>query len=127
MSDGISINNQPSPQPAHNDRLERTVQDMRVEVAAGLAGINARLDAQQDHGPRLRAVETQLATQLKREDVAGMLKDALANQLTREDVAGMLESAIEASRRPAWRDVGMLITAILASTGLVTVAIRALS
>jgi hypothetical protein len=91
-------------------RLERTVTDMRVEVAAGLAGINARLDAQKDHEPRLRAVEQQLS-----------------NQLTRDDVAGMLKDAIEAARRPAWRDVAMLIAAIATSTALVTAAIRALT
>jgi hypothetical protein len=91
-------------------RLERTVTDMRVEVAAGLAGINARLDAQKDHEPRIRAVEV-----------------ALSNQLTRDDVAGMLKEAIEAARRPAWRDVGALIAAIATSTALVTVAIRALT
>lgn len=97
---------------AHHDtlRLERVVTDMRVEVAAGLAGINARLDAQKDHEPRLRVVEQQLA-----------------NQLTREDVAGMLKDAIESARRPAWRDVGMLIAAIATSTALVTAAIRVLT
>jgi len=88
-------------------RLERTVTDMRVEVAAGLAGINARLDAQKDHEPRLRAVEMQIS-----------------NQLTREDVAGMLKSAIESARRPAWRDVGALIAAIATSTGLVLLLAR---
>lgn len=118
MSD-VNINNQsPTPHQQGVDlqlereslRLERTIMDMRVEVAAGLAGINVRLDMQKDHEPRLRAVEVRLA-----------------NQLTRDDVAGMLQDAIEASRRPAWRDVGMLIAAISASTGLVTVAIRALT
>jgi hypothetical protein len=90
-----------------NARLERTVTDMRVEVAAGLAGINARLDAQKDHEPRLRAVELRLT-----------------NQLTRDDVAGMLKEAIESSRRPAWRDVGMLIAAIATSTGLVLTVVE---
>jgi hypothetical protein len=83
-------------------RLERTVTDMRVEVAAGLAGINARLDASKDHEPRLRDLENRIS-----------------NQLTREDVADMLKQAIESARRPAWRDVGMLITAIATSSGLV--------
>jgi hypothetical protein len=110
------MNNQPPPHQQGVDmelerntlRLERTVTDMRVEVAAGLAGINARLDAQKNHEPRLRAVEL-----------------ALANQLTRADVAGMLKEAIEAARRPAWRDVGALIAAIATSTGLVLAVAKA--
>lgn len=120
-----TINNQPAPQPG-TERLERTVQDMRVEVAAGLAGINARLDAQKSHEPRLRAVETQLATQLKREEVAAMLQDAMKNQLTREDVAEMLRQAIDSARRPRWQDVGALVAAIATATGLVLAIARAL-
>jgi len=83
-------------------RLERTVTDMRVEVAAGLAGINTRLDGLKDHEPRLRAVE-----------------NALSQQVTRDDVEAMLTKAIEVSRRPAWRDIGALIIAISAGSGLV--------
>jgi hypothetical protein len=86
-------------------RLERTVTDMRVEVAAGLAGINTRLDGLKDHEPRLRALE-----------------QSISNQVTRNDVEEMLVKAIEASRRPAWRDVGALIIAISTASGLVLTA-----
>lgn len=94
----------------HDARVERALSDVRVEVASGFAAINARLDASKDHEPRLRSLEQRLE-----------------NQLTREDVQGMLEQAINAARRPAWRDVGMLIAAIATSTGLVLGIVQALT
>lgn len=91
----------------HDQRVERALTDVRVEVAAGFAAINARLDASKDHEPRLRKLEQRLQ-----------------NQLTRDDVQGMLEQAINSARRPAWRDVGMLVAAIATSTMLVIAVVE---
>jgi hypothetical protein len=86
--------------------IEQALTEVRVVVASGFAAINARLDAQKDHEPRIRALENR-------------------HQLTREDVRTMLDEAIASSRRPAWRDVGALIAAISTSVLLVLAVLSA--
>jgi hypothetical protein len=83
-------------------QLADVLTQVRIDMAGGFASINARLDASSSHEPRLRALE-----------------QSISNQVTRNDVEEMLVKAIEASRRPAWRDVGALIIAIATASGLV--------
>lgn len=92
--------------PPDARRVEDRLTMIQVEVAAGFAAVNARLDAAKDHEPRLRALEQ--------------------NQMSRDDVRAMLKEAIEASRRPRWQDVGALVASIATSTGLVLVVAKAL-
>ncbi len=84
------------------DRIEKAVTDLRISQAEGFAEIRARLENSKDHEPRLRELERRAES-----------------SLTLNDVKDVVAEAIEAARRPSWRDVGALVAAISTSTGLV--------
>lgn len=110
------------------ERVEKSLGDLRVSQAEGFAELRTTLAAMKDHEPRLRTVEV---TYVTRQDVHAVVTEATkaveSRMLTLDDVKLVVGEAIEAARRPSWRDVGALVAAISTSTGLVLAVAKLLT